>query len=74
MNFILFTIDGCTKCFKAKKLLENNGVDYIEKNVLHDLDARTELIELVNEVIVPILINKGNNEILKWNQLQLMYK
>ncbi|MFZ3589887.1 glutaredoxin domain-containing protein [Bacillus sp. DJP31] len=70
MDYTLYTIDGCLRCFSVKKILENNEILYIEKNVLHDVEARSELIRLVDEVIAPVLINTKNGEVLKWDQLQ----
>lgn len=73
MTYTLFTIDGCARCIKVKKILEGNEISYIEKNILQDLDARNELKELVDEIITPVLVNKECNEVLNWNQLQSMY-
>jgi glutaredoxin len=73
MDYTLYTIDGCTKCFKVKRLLEKNGFSYIEKNILHDVDARNEVMELVGELITPVLLNK-NKEVLSWNQIQSRFK
>lgn len=71
MDYTLYTIDGCVRCFSAKKLLENKGISYIEKNVLHDDQAKLELIRLVDEVIAPVLVNTKNGEVVTWNQMQL---
>jgi arsenate reductase-like glutaredoxin family protein len=73
MVYTLYTIDGCTKCFKAKRFLENSGISYIEKNILHDVDARNELLKLLNEVNTPVLIDE-NKEVLRWNQIQSRFK
>jgi arsenate reductase-like glutaredoxin family protein len=73
MVYTLYTIDGCTKCFKAKRILDNNGISYIEKNILHDVDAKNELLKLLNEVITPVLIDE-NKEALRWNQIQSRFE
>jgi arsenate reductase-like glutaredoxin family protein len=74
MDYTLYTIDGCIKCYKAKRLLEDNGISFTEKNILHDVDGRNELKKFVNEVIAPILIDKNKEVVLSWNHIQSMFK
>lgn len=41
---IMYTSDNCGYCHLAKEYLDQLGVEYTEKNVSRDVDARKELI------------------------------
>ena len=40
---ILYTIPNCGYCTKAAKLLQDNGIDFVKKNIASDHAARAEL-------------------------------
>jgi glutaredoxin/Spy/CpxP family protein refolding chaperone len=40
---ILYTIPNCGYCTKAAKLLQDNGIDFVKKNIASDQAARAEL-------------------------------
>ncbi len=44
-NVTIYTSDTCPHCIAAKEYLSEKGVDYEEKNVQSDSDARNELIQ-----------------------------
>lgn len=44
-KIVLFTTTACPHCATARNYLESNGLDFEEKNVREDMDARKELIE-----------------------------
>lgn len=58
MNIIMYSKENCAFCVRAKKLLENNNLDYKEISIGKDID-RDEFISLFPDVkTVPhIIIN-----------------
>ncbi len=44
-KIVLFTTTACPHCATARNYLESNGLDFEEKNVREDMDARQQLIE-----------------------------
>ncbi|QFT87625.1 Glutaredoxin-like protein NrdH [Bacillus sp. THAF10] len=51
----LYTIDGCIRCQKARLILNQHGIRYNEKNLLHEPEAAKELLSLIGEVRAPVL-------------------
>jgi glutaredoxin len=62
LNYILFAIDGCHTCYKARKYLEKEGIPFQEKNILEDQEAVNQLKEKVGEIVTPVLL--AGNDIL----------
>jgi glutaredoxin len=63
---VLYTIDGCVICHKAKQHLIQNNISFIEKNLFTDRHGALEIKELLGEVVTPVLVNgpvvvKGND-------------
>lgn len=54
----VFTSNTCPYCTLAKNYLDEKGVEYTEKNVQTDKEARKELMEM-GHMGVPVLIVKG---------------
>jgi glutaredoxin len=54
---VLYTIDGCVNCYKAKQHLIQNNISFIEKNLFTDRDAASEIKELLGEVVTPVFVN-----------------
>lgn len=44
-NVIIYTSNTCGYCHTAKDYLDNLGVEYNERNVSTDMDARKELMQ-----------------------------
>ncbi len=44
-NVVVYTSNTCGYCHEAKKYLDENKVEYTEKNVSTDMEARKELME-----------------------------
>ncbi|WP_257348308.1 glutaredoxin family protein [Pseudalkalibacillus decolorationis] len=57
MKPVLYTIDGCVNCNKAKQHLIENNIPFIEKNLFTDSRAALEVKELIGEVVTPVFIN-----------------
>ena len=41
---VVYSSDSCTYCKQAKEFLKANNIEYVEKNVSTDLEARKELM------------------------------
>lgn len=41
---VVYSSESCTYCKQAKDFLKENHVDYVEKNVSTDMQARKELM------------------------------
>jgi len=46
MKAIVWSKDACAFCVQAKALLENHGIDYEERNIMHDW-TKEQLLEAV---------------------------
>lgn len=57
MKPILYTIDGCIKCHRAKQHLIKNDITFLEKNLFIDNEAAIELKELLGEVNTPVFVD-----------------
>ena len=57
-DVIVYTSNTCPYCSLAKNYLSEKGVEFIEKNVQTDKDARKELMEM-GHMGVPVLIVEG---------------
>ena len=60
MKPILYTIDGCIKCHRAKKYLTKKDIPFIEKNLLLDKEAASQLKELLGEIVAPVFVSGGS--------------
>ena len=47
-SVVIYTRDFCGYCARAKQLLENKGVDYVEHNATANPDARQEMYAKAN--------------------------
>ncbi|WP_088105434.1 transcriptional regulator SpxA [Halalkalibacter urbisdiaboli] len=54
----LYTTPSCTSCRKAKKWLEENHIDFIEKNILSDPLTESEIQSIL------LLTEEGTDEII----------
>ncbi|WMM24379.1 glutaredoxin family protein [Tissierella sp. MB52-C2] len=54
-NVIVYTSNTCPYCVSAKDYLTEKGIDYTEKNVQTDKDARKELMAM-GHMGVPVLV------------------
>jgi glutaredoxin 3 len=49
----VYTTDHCSKCVRAKALLERRGIAYEEVNLAKDPDGRSELAQRTGMVTFP---------------------
>ncbi|MCH8520201.1 MAG: hypothetical protein LAT82_05610 [Nanoarchaeota archaeon] len=55
-NNYIFTLPNCQYCKKAKELLDNSNISYIELNVLEDSKNMRKLLSLVQHKVHPITL------------------
>jgi len=59
-NVKVFTTPTCPFCVMAKDFLRTKGINYVEKNVVDDIDAREEMMELTGQEGVPVISIDGD--------------
>ena len=52
---VLYVKPGCPWCIEVTKFLQENGIGYLEKNVVTDEAARAEMIKKSGQQKVPTL-------------------
>lgn len=56
----IYTSDTCPQCIKAKEFFKINNVEYIEKNISKDSEARKDLIRM-GYMSIPFSIINGQH-------------
>jgi len=56
---IIYTTNWCPFCQATKEYLKKKGIEYEEKNVENDLQAREEMIEKSGQLGVPVIDIEG---------------
>jgi glutaredoxin-like YruB-family protein len=51
----IYTTPTCHFCHQAKEFFKENNVEYTEKDVASDLDARREMVEKTGQLGVPVI-------------------
>jgi glutaredoxin 3 len=51
----IFTTPSCVYCKMTKEFFAKNGVQYEEKNVASDMQAREEMLEKSQQLGVPVI-------------------
>ena len=57
-NVVVFTSNTCPYCVTAKNYLSENNIEYTEKNVQTDKEARKELMAM-GHMGVPVIVIDG---------------
>lgn len=55
----IYTTSTCTYCDAAKRYFTSNDIEYEERNVQTDLDARAEFQALTDVMAVPLIVING---------------
>lgn len=56
-NVTIYTSSSCSHCVTAKKYFSSKGINYTEKNVSHDKNAKKELMAMGYRSVPIIVIN-----------------
>lgn len=56
---IIYTTSWCPFCELTKEFLKERGIEYEEKNVENDLQAREEMIQKSGQLGVPVIDIEG---------------
>jgi glutaredoxin-like YruB-family protein len=59
-QIIIYSTPTCPYCFQAKQYLSDKGVDFVEKDVAVDLQAREEMVKKSGQLGVPVIDVKGS--------------
>jgi len=55
----IYTTPTCPFCVMAKEWFRVKGLEYEEKNVAEDMEARQEMVELSGQMGVPVITLDG---------------
>lgn len=70
----LYTIDGCSRSYRAKQRLNELAIPFIEKNLFEEPRYVDELLHLIGELVTPALVDEARvftGQAL-WDELELM--
>jgi len=56
----IYTTPTCVYCKAAKEFFKENNVEYDEKNVAQDEQARDAMVKMSGQLGVPVIDVKGN--------------
>lgn len=56
----IYTTPTCVYCKAAKEFFKENNVEYDEKNVAEDEQARDDMVKKSGQLGVPVIDVKGN--------------
>ncbi|MDO5755018.1 MAG: glutaredoxin family protein [Tissierellia bacterium] len=68
-DVLIYTSDGCSFCHAAKDFFDKNNVEYTEKNVSTDKDARKELMAK-GHMGVPVIVI-GEEELVGFDEAKV---
>lgn len=54
-NIIIYSTPTCVYCKMAKTYLGEHKIEYTEKNVATDMDARAEMVKKSGQLGVPVI-------------------
>lgn len=71
---IVWSMNGCPYCDKAKELLDNSGIDYEERNIMSEEWSKEQLLEAVPGARTVPQIFLNNKYIGGYNELYTYYE
>ena len=54
-NVTIYSTPTCGYCRLAKQFFQEHGVEYVEKDVAADANAREEMLKKTNQMGVPVI-------------------
>lgn len=55
MKVIIYSTPTCVYCKMAKDFFQKNAIDYEEKDVASDMEAREEMVQKSHQMGVPVI-------------------
>ncbi|MDH4139261.1 MAG: glutaredoxin family protein [Coriobacteriia bacterium] len=65
----LFTTQACKWCKVAKAYLEDNDIEYVEVDIIHDAQARQRMALMTGQYGVPVL-EIGSRAMVGWDEAE----
>lgn len=62
----VFTTQTCAWCKAAKAYLTDNDIEFVEADIVNDLEARREMVLMTGQYGVPVLL-VGGKAMIGWN-------
>lgn len=62
----IFTTQTCAWCKAAKAYLSDNEIEYLEADIITDLEARREMVLMTGQYGVPVVL-VGEKAMIGWN-------
>jgi glutaredoxin-like YruB-family protein len=56
----IYSTPTCVYCSAAKDFFKEHNIEYVEKNVAEDEQARNDMVEKSGQMGVPVIDIKGN--------------
>ncbi len=72
-DIVMYSASTCPHCKRAKRWLIDNGIPFTNFDVLEDLDARDQMINISGQMGVPVIVI-GDNVVVGFNQPLLKEK
>lgn len=66
---IVYSSDSCGYCVAAKQYLNENNIEFIEKNINKDMEARNQLIKMGHMGVPVILVD--DEEVVGFDKVKL---
>ncbi len=67
---IIYSTPTCVHCKHAKEFFKNNKIDFVEYDVLNNVEKRTEMVEKSGQMGVPV-ISVGEDVIVGYDEEML---
>ena len=58
-KMIIYTNEGCVNCEVLKRALEDEGIEYEERNTENNMPEAVKLAERVGSSILPLVVHLG---------------
>ena len=69
----LYQFEGCPFCARVREALDALGLDYIVRSVPHDPTARSRVIALSGQPLVPVLVDPDRKVVLPDSKAIIAY-
>jgi glutaredoxin-like YruB-family protein len=67
----VYTTPTCHWCRVTKAYLDQAGIEYVEMDIIEDLDARREMAAMTGQYGVPVIL-VGEKAMVGWNEEEFL--